>query len=89
MGGQAAAEAKWREATAEVEAARAAFARLGPLPGSRGQELRARFEQACTAFFAARPALSEPAAPAAREDRPRRDRPRGPRPRSEARPRSG
>jgi hypothetical protein len=89
MGGQAAAEAKWREATTEVEAARAAFSRLGPLPGARGSELRARFEGGVAGFFAARPALSEPKVPSPRESKPRRSPSRGPRPGSEARPRSG
>jgi hypothetical protein len=87
IGGRDAALAKWREATAEVEAADAAWQRLGPAPGPSGQELRARFDRAKSAFFAARPALPEPKEPQARERGPRPD--RGPRPRRdrEAHPR--
>jgi len=86
IGGHAAVEARWREATVEVEAAQAAWQRLAPAPGPIGDELRARFERATAGFFAARPALPEPAAE--RRDRgPRPDRrPRPPRDR-EAHPR--
>ncbi|HEY6555546.1 MAG TPA: DUF349 domain-containing protein, partial [Vicinamibacteria bacterium] len=79
IGGHAAVEAKWREATAEVEAAEAAWQRLGPAAGPIGRELRTRFEQAKAAFFAARPALSEPKEPSERRDR-------GPRPERRPRP---
>jgi len=78
IGGHEAVEAKWREATAEVEAADAAWQRLGPAPG--GDDLRARFERVKAAFFAARPALPEPKVPEHRERGPRPDRrPRSPR----------
>jgi hypothetical protein len=88
IGGHAAVEAKWREATVEVEAAEAAWLRLGPASGPNAQSLRARFEQARTDFFAARPVLSEPKEPSERRDRgPRSERrPRPPRDR-EAQPR--
>jgi hypothetical protein len=88
IGGREAVEAKWREATVEVEAAEAAWQRLGPASGS--QELRARFDRVKAAFYAARPALSEPKAPEHRDRGPRPDRgqrpDRGPRGR-EAHPR--
>jgi hypothetical protein len=95
MGGQAAAEAKWREATTEVESAQAAFQRLYPVPGERGEALRARFEAGVKGFFEARPNLPEPKAETPRRDaRPRgegrpRSSARGPRAGGEARPRSG
>jgi cell division inhibitor SulA len=76
IGGRAAVEAKWHSASAEVEAAQAAWKRLGPVPGAEGQELARRFEQACRRFFEVRPKME-------RADRPRADRPaggRGPRP---------
>ena len=70
IGGRDAAEAKWREATAEVEAADAAWQRLGPARGARSARSSAtRFERAKTAFLAARPALTEPKEP--RAPRPR------------------
>jgi hypothetical protein len=90
MGGQAAAEAKWREATTEVESAQAAYQRLYPVPGERGEALRARFEAAVKGFFEARPNLPEPKVEAPRRDaRPRgegqpRSSGRGPRPGGEA-----
>ena len=37
IGGREAALGKWREATTEVEAAEAAWQRLGPAPGARGR----------------------------------------------------
>jgi hypothetical protein len=86
IGGRAAVEAKWREATTEVEAAEAAWQRLGPAPTSEGRELQARFERARAAFLAARPPLTEAKEPA-RDRGPRPERgPRGPRER-EAHPR--
>jgi len=87
IGGHAAVEAKWREATVEVDAAEAAWLRLGPASGPGAQSLRARFEQAKAAFLAARPALSEPKEPERRDRGPRPERrPRPPRDR-EAHPR--
>jgi Domain of Unknown Function (DUF349) len=78
IGGREAVEAKWREATVEVEAAESAWHRLGPAPG--GQDLRARFDRVKAAFFAARPVLSEPKAPERRDRDPRPERrPRSPR----------
>jgi Domain of Unknown Function (DUF349) len=86
IGGREAVEAKWREATVEVEAADAAWQRLGPAPGPIGQELQARFDRVKAAFFAARPTLSEPKAPERRDRGPRPD--RGPKP-DRARPPRG
>ncbi|HSD29244.1 MAG TPA: DUF349 domain-containing protein, partial [Vicinamibacteria bacterium] len=79
IGGRAAVEAKWHSASAEVEAAQAAWKRLGPLPGPEGQDLAHRFEQASRRFFEVRPRLEK-------AERPRAGHPgagRGPRPRSE------
>ncbi len=74
IGGRAAVEAKWHSASVEVEAAQAAWKRLGPVPGAEGQDLARRFEQACRRFLEVRPRTE-------RVDRPRADRPpRGPRP---------
>ena len=56
MGGKGQAEAKWREATAEVEAAQAAWKKLGPVPGTEADSLRKRFRTACDRFFEVRPA---------------------------------
>jgi hypothetical protein len=87
IGGHAAVLARWREANTEVEAAQAAWLRLGPAPGARGDELRARFARVTAAFFAERPALPEPRDDARPERRPRGPgRPRPPRAR-EAQPR--
>jgi uncharacterized protein DUF349 len=58
MGGKGHAEAQWREATAEVEAAQAAFKKLGPVPGAQGEALRRRFQSACERFFELRPGQS-------------------------------
>src|SRR5262245_60172031 len=58
MGGKGQAEAKWREATAEVEAAQAAFKKLGPVPGAQGEALKQRFLSACERFFELRPRLT-------------------------------
>jgi hypothetical protein len=55
MGGKGQAEAKWREATADVEAAQAAFKKLGPVAGPQGEALRRRFQSACERFFELRP----------------------------------
>jgi hypothetical protein len=77
IGGRAAVEAKWHSASAEVEAAQAAWKRLGPVPGAEGRDLAHRFEQACRRFSELRPKPE-------RTERPREGRPgagRGPRPR--------
>ena len=77
IGGKAAVEAKWHSASVEVEAAQAAWKRLGPVPGEAGRDFTARFEQACRRFFEERPKPEK-------VERPRFDRPsggRGPRPR--------
>ena len=58
MGGKGHAEAQWREATAEVEAAQAAFKKLGPVPGPQAEALRSRFQSACDRFFELRPRQS-------------------------------
>jgi hypothetical protein len=80
IGGHAAVEAKWHSASAEVEAAQAAWKRLGPVPGAEGHALALRFEQACRRFLEVRPKPERTERP--RTDRPRSDRPgRGDRPR--------
>jgi hypothetical protein len=80
IGGRDAALAKWREATAEVEATEAAWQRLGPASGSSGHDLRERFERAKATFLAARPPLGELKEPERGDRGPRPDRrPRPPR----------
>jgi hypothetical protein len=80
IGGRAATEERWHAAAAEVEAAQAAWKRLGPVPGAAGHELAARFDAACRSVFAQRPKPERPRGdgprPGARRDR----RPRGDRP---------
>ena len=72
MGGRAAVEARWHEATAEVESAQAAWQRLGPVPGDAARELSERFESACRRFFDERPRLERPKTPEpSRRPRPR------------------
>jgi hypothetical protein len=41
-----------------VEAAQAAWKRVGPVPGEAGRALAARFEAACQRFAASRPRSS-------------------------------
>ena len=55
IGGPAAEEARWQAASAEVEAARTAWRRLGPIPGPAHRELGERFERACRRFQELRP----------------------------------
>jgi hypothetical protein len=55
MGARGEAEARWKATAAEVEAAQAAWKRLGPVPGDSGRVLGERFESACQRFFASRP----------------------------------
>jgi hypothetical protein len=55
MGAKGEAEARWKASAAEVEAAQAAWKRLGPVPGEAGRALVERFESACQRFFASRP----------------------------------
>jgi hypothetical protein len=55
MGAKGEAEARWKTSAAEVEAAQAAWKRLGPVPGEAGRVLAERFESACQRFFASRP----------------------------------
>ena len=55
MGAKGEAEARWKVSAAEVEAAQAAWKRLGPVPGEAGRVLGERFESACQRFFASRP----------------------------------
>ncbi|PYQ07505.1 MAG: hypothetical protein DMF82_03755 [Acidobacteria bacterium] len=55
MGAKGEAEARWKAGAAEVEAAQAAWKRLGPVPGDAGRVLGERFESACQRFFASRP----------------------------------
>jgi len=71
MGGRAAADERWHSATSEVESARAAWRRLGPLPGPQGRDLLERFEAACRRFFDQRPRSEQPRAPAERRTRSR------------------
>ena len=85
IGGRAAVEAKWHSASAEVEAAQAAWKRLGPVPGAEGHALALRFEQACRRFLEVRPKPERMERP--RTDRPRSDRPRSDRPGRGDRPR--
>jgi len=55
MGAKGEAEARWKASATEVEAAQAAWKRLGPVPGDAGRALSERFEAACQRFFASRP----------------------------------
>jgi hypothetical protein len=55
MGARGEAEARWKAGAAEVEAAQAAWKRLGPVPGDGGRVLSERFESACRRFLASRP----------------------------------
>ena len=76
MGGRAAVEARWHEATTEVESAQAAWQRLGTVPGETARELSERFQRACQRFFDERPRIerAKPAEPVKRS-RPSRARP--------------
>ena len=87
IGGHAAVEAKWQSAGTEIEAAQAAWSRLGPLFGDEGRLLSERFEKACRRFAEQRPRVERPSY----QDRPpRREGPRGPGGRGAARwPRAG
>jgi hypothetical protein len=72
MGGRAAVEARWHEATTEVDSAQAAWQRLGPVPGDAGRPIAERFERACKRFFEERPRIERPKTPEpARRPRPR------------------
>jgi hypothetical protein len=51
IGGRAEAEARQKAERAEVESARAAWKRLGPVPGDAGAALEARFNDACSRFL--------------------------------------
>jgi hypothetical protein len=89
IGGQAAVEAKWESAAAEIESAQAAWQRIGPLPGEAGGELVARFEAAVRRFTELRPRVVAPRA-SAPERRDRGDRAdRGDRPGRGERPGRG
>jgi len=55
MGARGEAEARWKASAAEVEAAQAAWKRVGPVPGEAGRALTERFEAACQRFAASRP----------------------------------
>ncbi|MGE5126507.1 MAG: DUF349 domain-containing protein [Betaproteobacteria bacterium] len=82
IGGRAAVEERWSAAANEVEAAQAAWKRLGPVPGEEGRLLAERFERACRRFAEQRPKSERPRAeaPRARPDA-HRPRPDGHRPR--------
>ena len=60
IGGRAAVEARWQSATAEVEAAQAAWKRVPPPPGAEGRALAERFDRACRRFFELRPSVERP-----------------------------
>jgi len=51
IGGRAEVEARRKAERAEVESARAAWKRLGPVPGEAGAALEARFHEACSRFL--------------------------------------
>jgi hypothetical protein len=88
IGGREAVEQRWHSAAPEIEAAQAAWKRLGPLPGVEGRALAERFEHACRRFAELRPRSERKHAEAPRPERPRRDRPeRTQRDRPERRPR--
>ena len=55
MGARGEAEARWKASAVEVEAAQAAWTRVGPVPGDAGRALAERFETACRRFFDSRP----------------------------------
>jgi uncharacterized protein DUF349 len=55
MGARGEAEGRWKASAAEVEAAQAAWKRVGPVPGEAGRALAERFEAACQRFAAGRP----------------------------------
>jgi len=55
MGARGEAEARWKAAAAEVEAAQAAWKRVGPVPGDAARTLAERFESACRRFSETRP----------------------------------
>jgi hypothetical protein len=55
MGARGEAEARWKASAAEVEAAQAAWKRVGPVPGEAGRALAERFEAACQRFAGSRP----------------------------------
>ena len=77
IGGKAAAEDKLRAAAAEVDTAREAWQRIGPVAGDEAHALGERFKKACDRILAERPP-DKPAAPEPRERRDRNDRPRRP-----------
>lgn len=54
IGGRAEAEARRKAERAEVDSARAAWKRLGPVPGEVGDALDARFNDACARFLGGR-----------------------------------
>jgi hypothetical protein len=68
IGGRAALEERWQSAATEIDAARSAWKRLGPLPGPDGRALVERFEHACGRLLELRP-RNERARPEARHPR--------------------
>jgi hypothetical protein len=78
IGGKAAAEDRLRAAVAEVEAAREAWQRIGPVIGDEAHALSERFEKASARILAERPPEKrEPPPPRERRERnERNDRPR-------------
>ncbi len=82
IGGRAAVEEKWSAAAGEVEAAQAAWKRLGPVPGEEGRLLAERFERSCRRFAERRPKSERPRA---ETPRPRHE---GHRPRPDGAPRA-
>jgi hypothetical protein len=55
IGGKTGTEDRWRTAIAELDAAREAWQRIGPVPGDDARALTERFEQACSKLQQERP----------------------------------
>ena len=60
LGGRGAIEERWKTALEEVSSARAAWKRLGPVPGEAGRALAERFERACRRVTENRPRAMSP-----------------------------
>jgi hypothetical protein len=63
IGGKTAVEERWRAATEELEAAQAAWKRIGVIPSDETRSLTERFESACARLIAERPRPSSSSAP--------------------------
>jgi exonuclease SbcC len=73
IGGKQALEQRWQSAALELEAAQAAWRRLGPLPGAEGRSLGERFDSATRRFAELRPRGERQRSDVPRQQRPRRD----------------